>query len=319
MTPGGVGDIVGAKVLGIFGDSVTTDHISPAGSIKPTSPAGIYLQEHDVAVADFNSYGARRGNHEVMMRGTFANVRIKNLMLPGHRRRGHAVPATRSLPIYDAAMKLHRRRHADGGVRRRGVRHRLLARLGGEGHPAPRRQGGDRAQLRAHPPRQPGRHGRAAAAVHRRRLGRSRSASRATRPSTSSGCAGIQPQQDLTLQITQARRPKGRDHGEVPHRHRDRGRLLPHGGILPFVLRELISRRRGRRARPPRRRTGARPLSALARQRPGARRAAAWPVSIMLFMRSRSASISLLGSAPNMARHRVAEGARRRDVGAAAR
>ena len=77
MTPGGIGNIVGAKVLGVFGDSVTTDHISPAGSIKPTSPAGIYLQENDVAVADFNGSGARRGNHEVMMRGTFANVRIK--------------------------------------------------------------------------------------------------------------------------------------------------------------------------------------------------------------------------------------------------
>ncbi len=90
MQPGSTGNITGASVLGMFGDSVTTDHISPAGSIKPTSPAGIYLQEHDVAVADFNSYGARRGNHEVMMRGTFANVRIKNLMLPqgdGTRRR----------------------------------------------------------------------------------------------------------------------------------------------------------------------------------------------------------------------------------------
>ncbi len=84
MTPAGAAAAIsGAKILAILGDSVTTDHISPAGSIKPTSPAGIYLQEHDVAVADFNSYGARRGNHEVMMRGTFANVRIKNLMLPG--------------------------------------------------------------------------------------------------------------------------------------------------------------------------------------------------------------------------------------------
>ena len=82
MTPGKVGDIKGARALGIFGDSVTTDHITPAGSIKPTSPAGIYLLENDVSVADFNSYGSRRGNHEVMMRGTFANVRIKNLMLP---------------------------------------------------------------------------------------------------------------------------------------------------------------------------------------------------------------------------------------------
>src|SRR6185436_8236144 len=104
MTPGSVGNIIGAKVLGIFGDSVTTDHISPAGSIKPTSPAGFFLQENDVAVADFNSYGARRGNHEVMMRGTFANVRIKNLMLPGTEG-GLTQYRNEKLPIYDAAMK----------------------------------------------------------------------------------------------------------------------------------------------------------------------------------------------------------------------
>ncbi len=104
MTPGTPGDIRGARVLGIFGDSVTTDHISPAGSIKPTSPAGLYLQEHDVAVADFNSYGARRGNHEVMMRGTFANVRIKNLMLPGTEG-GLTLYRNERLPIYEAAMR----------------------------------------------------------------------------------------------------------------------------------------------------------------------------------------------------------------------
>ena len=103
MQPGTPGNISGAKVLGVFGDSVTTDHISPAGSIKPTSPAGIYLQEHDVAVADFNSYGARRGNHDVMMRGTFANVRIKNLMLPGTEG-GVTLYKGEKLPIYDAAM-----------------------------------------------------------------------------------------------------------------------------------------------------------------------------------------------------------------------
>src|SRR5437016_14373649 len=76
-------DIRGARPLAIFGDSVTTDHISPAGGIKATSPAGVYLQERGVTAADFNSYGSRRGNHQVMMRGTFANVRIKNLMVPG--------------------------------------------------------------------------------------------------------------------------------------------------------------------------------------------------------------------------------------------
>jgi aconitate hydratase len=83
---------------------VTTDHISPAGSIKPTSPAGIYLQENDVAVADFNSYGARRGNHEVMMRGTFANVRIKNLLLGG-KEGGFTRYQGEEMPIYDAAMR----------------------------------------------------------------------------------------------------------------------------------------------------------------------------------------------------------------------
>ncbi len=111
MQLGAIPVIHNARALGIFGDSVTTDHISPAGSIKPTSPAGIYLLEHDVGVPDFNSYGSRRGNHEVMMRGTFANVRIKNLMLPpkadGSRIEGGVTtmqPEKVQLPIYDAAM-----------------------------------------------------------------------------------------------------------------------------------------------------------------------------------------------------------------------
>jgi len=104
MQPSQPGDVTGAKVLAMLGDSVTTDHISPAGSIKPTSPAGIFLQENDVAVADFNSYGARRGNHEVMMRGTFANVRIKNLMLGG-KEGGSTLYKGQEMPIYDAAMR----------------------------------------------------------------------------------------------------------------------------------------------------------------------------------------------------------------------
>jgi aconitate hydratase len=95
--------IQGARALAIFGDSVTTDHISPAGGIKPTSPAGLYLTENGVAKADFNSYGARRGNHEVMMRGTFANVRIKNLMIPGSEG-GITLKDGAQQPIYDAAM-----------------------------------------------------------------------------------------------------------------------------------------------------------------------------------------------------------------------
>jgi aconitate hydratase len=112
MQPADLTDVRSARALGIFGDSVTTDHISPAGSIKPTSPAGLYLQERDVSVANFNSYGARRGNHEVMMRGTFANVRIKNLMIPprddGTRVEGGVTlfqPGGERLPIYDAAMR----------------------------------------------------------------------------------------------------------------------------------------------------------------------------------------------------------------------
>ena len=78
-----IGDIIGARVLALLGDSITTDHISPAGSIKKDSPAGQYLIAHGVEPRDFNSYGARRGNHEVMMRGTFANVRLRNQLAPG--------------------------------------------------------------------------------------------------------------------------------------------------------------------------------------------------------------------------------------------
>ncbi|HEX4944307.1 MAG TPA: aconitate hydratase AcnA, partial [Usitatibacteraceae bacterium] len=112
MAAGTAKDVRGAHVLGIFGDSVTTDHISPAGSIKDTSPAGKYLIGNGVMKPDFNSYGARRGNHEVMMRGTFANVRVKNLMLPlradGSRVEGGFTllqPSGEQMPIYDAAMK----------------------------------------------------------------------------------------------------------------------------------------------------------------------------------------------------------------------
>jgi len=110
--PPGVKDIRAARALAIFGDSVTTDHISPAGSIKPGSPAGEYLLAQGVAVADFNSYGSRRGNHDVMMRGTFANVRIRNLMIPanadGSRVEGGLTrfqPGGERLSIHAAAMQ----------------------------------------------------------------------------------------------------------------------------------------------------------------------------------------------------------------------
>ncbi|AJA07496.1 Aconitate hydratase [Sphingopyxis fribergensis] len=109
MTPAPVADIIDAKPLAILGDSITTDHISPAGSIKADSPAGKWLMEHQVSKADFNSYGARRGHHDVMMRGTFANIRIKNEMVPGIEG-GMSRYGEEVMPIYDAAM----RHKADG-------------------------------------------------------------------------------------------------------------------------------------------------------------------------------------------------------------
>jgi len=111
VTPSDPHAVEGARIMALFGDSITTDHISPAGSIKESSPAGQWLQAHGVGKQDFNSYGSRRGNHEVMMRGTFANVRIKNLMLPsladGSREEGGVTlmqPSGQKMFIYDAAM-----------------------------------------------------------------------------------------------------------------------------------------------------------------------------------------------------------------------
>ncbi len=104
--PGSIADITGARVLALLGDSVTTDHISPAGSIGKTSPAGTYLVEHGVKPYEFNSYGARRGNHEVMMRGTFANIRLKNQLTPG--KEGNVtlhLPTGDEMTIYDASMR----------------------------------------------------------------------------------------------------------------------------------------------------------------------------------------------------------------------
>ena len=104
MTPAPISDIIDAKPLAILGDSVTTDHISPAGSIKANSPAGTWLMEHQVSRADFNSYGARRGHHDVMMRGTFANIRLRNEMVPDIEG-GMTHYRDEIMPIYDAAMR----------------------------------------------------------------------------------------------------------------------------------------------------------------------------------------------------------------------
>ena len=126
MEPEAVQHVRECAILGLFMDSITTDHISPAGSIKAEGPAGDYLTEHQVRPVDFNSYGARRGNHQVMMRGTFANIRIKNQMLSGveggytrHIRRQQTA-------IYDAAMEYKAEGAAAGGVCGQGIWHRIV-------------------------------------------------------------------------------------------------------------------------------------------------------------------------------------------------
>ncbi len=170
MEAGVAKDIKNARALAIFGDSVTTDHISPAGAIKASSPAGLYLQEKGVVPQDFNSYGSRRGNDRIMMRGTFANVRIKNLMVPGveggvtrHQ------PDGEETSIYDASIKyqasnipliiLAGQEYGTGSSRDWAAKGTNL--LG--------RESGDRAVVRAHPPQQSCRHGRPAPAIQGRR------------------------------------------------------------------------------------------------------------------------------------------------------
>ena len=163
-------DVIDARVLAVLGDSVTTDHISPAGSIPPTTPAGKYLIEHGVEPREFNSYGSRRGNHEVMIRGTFANIRLRNQLVPDVEG-GVTVhlPDGEQLPISDAADRyaaegvplvvLAGREYGSGSSRE----------LGGEGHAAARGARRDRAVVRADPPLEPGRNGRATAAIRSRR------------------------------------------------------------------------------------------------------------------------------------------------------
>ena len=179
-------DIHGARALGVFGDSVTTDHISPAGEIVRNSPAGRYLTENDVPVHEYNTFGARRGNHEVMGRGTFGNIRLKNALVPGVE--GwftRHLPDGEEMSIWDASQKYQ----AEGvplivlGGKEYGTGSSRDWAAKGPKHP--RRQGRHRRELRAHPPQQPHRHGRAAAAVRARRVDRRASASRAKRSSTS--------------------------------------------------------------------------------------------------------------------------------------
>ena len=165
-TPAPVEDIHAARVLAVLGDSVTTDHISPAGSIKLNGPAGKYLTEHGVKPADFNSYGSRRGNHEVMVRGTFANVRLQEQARSRHRGRSHAAAARgRGHEHLRRQREVCRARRAAGDPRREGIRLGLVARLGGQGAKALRSARRHRRELRAHPPVESGGHGNSAAAI----------------------------------------------------------------------------------------------------------------------------------------------------------
>ena len=171
--PAPLTDIISARVLAVLGDSVTTDHISPAGSIPADSPAGKYLIAQGVKPSDFNWYGARRGNHEVMMRGTFANIRLRNQLAPGTEGGWTTYqPAGGLMTIYDASIVVSGRRRAAARAGRQGIRIGLVARLGGEGHAAAGRARGHRRELRAHSSQQPRQHGRAAAPVRARRVSR---------------------------------------------------------------------------------------------------------------------------------------------------
>ena len=164
--PDAVADIADARCLVMVGDSVTTDHISPAGAIKPDSPAGRYLVEHGIERKDFNSYGSRRGNHEVMIRGTFANVRLRNLLVPGSEGTWTVhLPVGRGDDDLRGGRALSRGGRAARRHRRQGVRLGIVTRLGGEGAGAARRPGCPGRELRAHPPLQSADDGRAAAAV----------------------------------------------------------------------------------------------------------------------------------------------------------
>ena len=161
-----VQDITGMRPLVILGDSVTTDHISPSGAISLGTPAADFLLAKGVQRADFNNYTTRRANHEVAVRATFANIRLRNRMVPGVEggddpadAGGHRDARVRGGGGVSAA------RHPARGGRRTQLRLRILAGLGGEGRGAAGREGGDRGELRAHPPHQPGRHGRAAVAA----------------------------------------------------------------------------------------------------------------------------------------------------------
>ncbi len=219
-------DIAGARVLALLGDSVTTDHISPAGAIRRDGPAGTWLQEHGVRPDDFNSYGSRRGNHEVMVRGTFANIRLRNRLAPGTEG-GVTVhlPGGEPATIYDAAMTYAGGGRSARGARRQGVRLGLVARLGGKGFAAARHPGGVGRELRAHPSFEPGRDGSAPTRVRRRRV---HGLARPHRPRgvRRRGAGGVGRTRSVAPRSDRDRRRQAVPYAR-PHRHTVRARGVP--------------------------------------------------------------------------------------------
>ncbi len=227
-----VTDIVNARILALFGDKITTDHISPAGSIKAASPAGKFLLERQVSQQNFNQYGTRRGNHEIMMRGTFANIRIKNFLLAkadGNVPEGGLTkhwPDGEEMSIYDAAMKYEAEKVPARRLRRCRIWQRLVARLGGKGDKAPRRARRDRRKLRAHPSLEPRRHGRAATDLrvgHELEIARSQGRRGGDDPWSRGGIEAA-PDDGSRDQIF--RRTRQESAAPLPHRDRGRARLL---------------------------------------------------------------------------------------------
>ncbi len=236
--PAPVEPIEGARVLAVLGDSVTTDHISPAGAIKKASPAGAWLMDNGVEVRDFNSYGSRRGNHEVMIRGTFANIRLRNALVEKEGGFTRHFPDGEETTIYEAAMT-----YADEGVP-------LVVLAGKEYGSGSSRDWAakgtallgvravHRRELRADPPLQPDRDGRAAAAAPGRRDRLTRSGLRARRRSPS---AISRTGRRRRVEVTATR--DGADEITFEATVRldtpNEVRYFQNGGILHRVLRDL--------------------------------------------------------------------------------
>ena len=233
-------------MLAYLGDSVTTDHISPAGSFSRSTPAGKYLENLGVDPKDFNSYGARRGNHEVMVRGTFANVRLKNFLVPGIEggvtvHFGKDSSQNKQTSIYEASMQYQADECAASGDRGQGIRHGFLARLGGERTEAPGHSRGHRRKLRADSPLEPGGHGYSAAAVHG---GPERAVAGLTGTETYDieGIASVTPGAQVTVK---ARAADGSEKTFKTLCRIDTPNELEyfrHGGILPYVLRQALEK-----------------------------------------------------------------------------